>query len=780
MIETHATSAYRYPLLIKHLWHTPLRCNPGQEIVSTNGMRYDYATLYSRIDKLASGLAALGVKAGDTVAVMDWDNHRYLECFFAIPMMGAILHTINVRLSPEQILFTINHAQDDVILVHADFITVIDQIKGRFDRPVKLVYLSEKTDFDLPKSCMVEYESMLETARGEFEFDDFDENTPATTFYTTGTTGEPKGVFYSHRQLVLHTLALIAGLGSADNNNRFHRGDVYMPITPMFHVHAWGLPYAATLMGVKQVYPGRYEPARLLGLIKSEGVTFSHCVPTILHMLLTAPEVGRVDLSNWKVIIGGAALSKGLALAAAEKSISTFAAYGMSETCPFVTAANLSGLDQVTTDEASLARRCKTGQPTVLVDLRVVDADMNDIPRGGAVTGEIVTRTPWLTQGYTGNPAASETLWNGGYMHTGDVGYIDDEGSLHITDRMKDAIKSGGEWISSLELEDIVSRCDGVAEVAAFGIPDARWGERPMIVVVKADQALTEEDIRSAVEAEVAQGRLSKWAIPERIEFADKLPKTSVGKMDKKVMRIIHGPLAHTEPASIGLLRLIQEQLRQRESHSPGVAEVLTGLNRHLDGSHTALEENPVLPADRAGLLDQSIAGIVEPSLQPLAERIKLARNRLTWRVDYGLFYPEEADVGQAYLDGNMHCELIGPNGCVFRDNDFSLGLFMLAPATFYRDHDHAAPELYFNLTGPCGWRFDKGIWQDFGAGSLVWNPEGLAHAMRTYEQPFLSMYSWTSNADSLCRVVPADDWQEIEAQLASPESNLKIEKTKL
>ena len=541
MIETHATSAYSYPLLVKHLWHTPLRCNPDQEIVSASGMRYDYATLYSRIGKLASGLEALGVEAGDTVAVMDWDNHRYLECFFAIPMMAATLHTINVRLSPEQILYTINHAEDDVILVHADFIALIDQIKGRFERPVKLVYLSEENDFDLPESCTIEYESMLETSGGEFEFVDFDENTPATTFYTTGTTGDPKGVFFSHRQLVLHTLALITGLGSADNNNRFHRGDVYMPITPMFHVHAWGLPYAATLMGVKQVYPGRYEPARLLELIQSEDVTFSHCVPTILQMLLTAPEVEQIDLSNWKVIIGGAALSKGLALAAAEKGISAFAAYGMSETCPFVTVANLSGIDEVTTDEVSIARRCITGKPTALVDLRVVDADMNDIPRGGAVTGEIVTRTPWLTQGYTGDSVTSEALWDGGYLHTGDVGYIDDEGSLHITDRMKDVIKSGGEWISSLELEDIISRCDGVAEVAAFGIADLRWGERPMVVIVKADQALVEVDIRSAVEAEVTGGRLSKWAIPERIVFVDDLPKTSVGKMDKKVLRIIYG-----------------------------------------------------------------------------------------------------------------------------------------------------------------------------------------------------------------------------------------------
>ena len=536
MIETHAASAYYYPLLIKHLWHTPLNNNPQQEIVSGESKRFSYLELFRRVNRLAAGLTNLGVTSGKTIGVMDWDNHRYLECFFAIPMMGAVLHTINVRLSPEQILYTINHAEDDVILVHGDFLPIVEQIKDRFERPTTLIFLRED-DSALPEICAVEYEAMLETANDTFPFEDFDENQTATTFYTTGTTGDPKGVYYSHRQLVLHTLGMMAGLGAGPNNNRFHRGDVYMPITPMFHVHAWGVPYAATLMGVKQVYPGRYDPGLLLKLIEKESVTFSHCVPTILHMLLTAPEAEQIDLSNWKVIIGGSAMPKGLAMAAAEKGVSAFTAYGMSETCPFVSTADMASIDGVSTDDTEIAKRCKTGKPTVMVDLRVVDADMNDIARGGDVTGEVIVRTPWLTQGYTRNPEGSETLWEGGYMHTGDVGYLDESGSLHITDRMKDVIKSGGEWISSLELEDIVSRCDGVGEVAAFGIPDERWGERPMLVVVKSDESLDVEEIRRAVQVEVDQGRLSKWAIPDRVEFVDALPKTSVGKMDKKIMR---------------------------------------------------------------------------------------------------------------------------------------------------------------------------------------------------------------------------------------------------
>ncbi|MGD8348483.1 MAG: fatty acid--CoA ligase [Gammaproteobacteria bacterium] len=540
MIETHASSAYSYPLLIRHLWHAPMTCNPRQEIVSGD-TRYDYGALYARVERLAGGLASLGIGKGDTVAVMNWDDHRYLECFFAIPMLGAVLHTVNVRLAPEQILYTINHAGDDAILVHADFVPLIEQIADRIERPLKLVYLGDQPGAEPPAGYGGEYESLLAAADDGFEFEDFDENTPATTFYTTGTTGDPKGVFYSHRQLVLHTLGLVAGLGSADNDNRFHRGDIYMPITPMFHVHAWGMPYAATLMGLKQVYPGRYEPDRLLKLIEREGVTFSHCVPTILHMLLAAPEAADIDLSGWKVVIGGSAMPRGLALAAAQRGIAAFTGYGLSETCPVLTTADMSGSVEVTTDDASIARRCVTGQPMPMVDLRVVDAQMNDLPRGKEHCGEVVVRSPWLTQGYTGDEDGSAALWNSGYLHTGDVGYLDEDGSLHITDRIKDVIKSGGEWISSLQLEDVVSRCDGVAEVAAIGIPDDRWSERPLILVVRSDPGLEADSLMGAIRAEVERGQLSDWAVPARVEFVDALPRTSVGKLDKKAMREIFG-----------------------------------------------------------------------------------------------------------------------------------------------------------------------------------------------------------------------------------------------
>ena len=543
MKQTHASSAYAYPLLIHQLWHTPMSTNPEQQIVSGTQRRFSYRELRARVARLASGLTSIGVKPGDTIAVMDWDNHRYLECFFAVPMIAAVLHTINVRLSPEQILYTINHAEDDIILLHADFVPIIEQIRDRIENSPRFIFLSDTPDAALPEFCSEQYEALLQAGDAAHAFQDFDENTVATTFYTTGTTGDPKAVFYTHRQMVLHTLALVAGLASADSSSRVHRGDVYMPITPMFHVHAWGIPYAATLLGMKQVYPGRYDPERLLKLIETERVSFSHCVPTILHMLLSAPGAEEIDLSGWKVIVGGAALPQGLARMATQRGINLFTGYGMSETGPIMTIADMTGTHAVDPD-ADVAARCKTGKPIPMVDLRVVDADMRDIARGGSLTGEVIVRAPWLTQGYAGNPQGSEELWQGGYLHTGDVGYLDEGGSLMITDRMKDVIKSGGEWLSSLELENVVSACASVAEVAAFGISDERWGERPMLAIVGSPGASREKivsDAGASIQAGIDAGQFPKWALPERIEVLDELPKTSVGKLDKKRLRALYG-----------------------------------------------------------------------------------------------------------------------------------------------------------------------------------------------------------------------------------------------
>jgi len=532
-------SAYDYPLLIKNLLFCPVVDAPEQEIVYRGTFRYTYRDLHQRVKRLANALTSLGVKPGDTVAVMDWDSHRYLECFFAVPMIGAVLHTINVRLSPEQILYTIDHAEDDFLLVNSEFLPILEQIRGRMDTVKGFVLLNDEAHQPTTSIPFCgEYEALLAAAAPAFDFADFDENTRATTFYSTGTTGMPKGVYFSHRQLVLHTLGVLGVLGSALGHGRFHRQDVYMPITPMFHVHAWGVPYVATMLGVKQVYPGRYVPDLLLELIEKEGVTFSHCVPTIMHMLLKHPHARRMDLSGWKVIIGGAALSRALCLEAMGRGIDVFTGYGMSETCPILTLAHLTPEMLELSPEEQAVIRCKTGRSLPLVDLRVVDAGLKEQPRDNASPGEIVVRAPWLTQGYLKDHKASEKLWEGGYLHTGDVAVRDELGYVRITDRSKDIIKVAGEWVSSLELEDIIAHHQAVSEVAVIGIADEKWGERPLALVVpRPDSLLSEKDISRLVKEYADKGLVNKQVVLLKVRFVESIDKTSVGKVSKVTLR---------------------------------------------------------------------------------------------------------------------------------------------------------------------------------------------------------------------------------------------------
>ncbi len=531
--------AYPYPLLIKSLLVSSLATTPDQEIVYRELRRHSYRDFYERVCRLAAALEALGVKRGDTVAIMDWDSHRYLEAFFAVPMMGAVLQTVNVRLNPEQILYTFNHARPKVALVNSEFFDVLGVIHDRLESVETFVLISdEPAPPQAPVAMAGEYEALLKAAKPTYDFPDFDENTRATTFYTTGTTGLPKGVYFSHRQLVLHTLAETVAMALSPSQGRLHRGDVYMPITPMFHVHAWGFPYAATMAGLKQVYPGRYAPDALMRLKAKEGVTFSHCVPTILHMMLTHPEAAAHDLSGWKVIIGGSALSSGLAEQALARGIDVFTGYGMSETCPILTLAHLKPAAQASGDKA-VATRVKTGMPIPLVDLRIVDPDMNDVVHDGKASGEIVVRAPWLTQGYFKNPDASRDLWAGGYLHTNDIATIDGEGYVQVTDRLKDVIKTGGEWVSSLEVEDILSQHPAVSETAVIAVRDSKWGERPkaLVVLKSGIDTATPDDIRSFVKTFADRGIISKFAVPSDIVFVPSLTKTSVGKLNKKALR---------------------------------------------------------------------------------------------------------------------------------------------------------------------------------------------------------------------------------------------------
>jgi fatty-acyl-CoA synthase len=532
-------SAYEYPLLIKQLFLAPLGNNPNQEIVYRDQLTITYKTWQERVHRLANALTAIGVKQGSTVAVMDWDSHRYLEAYYAVPMMGAVLHTINVRLSPEQMVYTIEHAEDDVILCHVDFLPLLETIKGRIFDGRKFILIDEGGEvFKHHFQFEGEYEKMLAEASPEFDFPEFDENTRATTFYTTGTTGLPKGVYFSHRQLVLHTLTTTVALTSTSVQGRFHRESVYMPITPMFHVHAWGVPYVATFLGTKQVYPGKYIPAMLLKLLETHKVTFSHCVPTILNMLLKDPASQKVDLSHWTCVIGGAALPKSVAVEALKRGIDVFSGYGMSETCPVLSLAQLTEEDLDLSLEEQADIRCRTGRPIGMAQVRVVDPEGKNVPFDDKTSGEIVVRSPYLTQGYLKDHVHSEKLWEGGWLHTNDVACVNHNGSIRITDRTKDVIKVGGEWLSSLEIEDVIAKLEGVSEVAVIGCPDVNWGEVPLAIVVpKENMVFDDWDIIQIVKASVDSGVLPREAITLKVQKTEVIDKTGVGKINKVALR---------------------------------------------------------------------------------------------------------------------------------------------------------------------------------------------------------------------------------------------------
>jgi fatty-acyl-CoA synthase len=540
-MDPYPQAGGEYRLLIKHLLDRPLNWAPDERIIYRDIRELSYREFHERVGRLSTLLHRLGVRPGDRVGVIDWDSHRYLEFFFAVPMVGAVLHTVNPRLSPEQLLFTINHAEDHVLFLHPDFLPLIEPLAKRCETIRHFVLLSDRGE-EPQTSIRFEgdYEKLLPNCPAATQFPDLPENTVATLFYTTGTTGDPKGVFFTHRQLVLHTLTAGFALAVTPDPCGFGYRDVYMPLTPMFHVHAWGVPYIATVAGVRQVYPGRYEPHLLLQLVERHRVTLSHCVPTLLQMLLHHPEAARIDLSGWKVIIGGAALPQALAQAAMSRGIRIAQGYGMSETCPIIALSSYKPGIAEAPEPTRLGVLARAGFPLPLVRARIADPTGHPMPPGREHIGELVLQAPWLTPGYYKQQDKSETLWEHGWLHTGDLAYLDEDGYIRITDRLKDVIKIGGEWISSLDLEGVLGQHDAVKEVAVIGIPDPKWDERPLALVVLRQplaHPVTPKDLAHFVHKFIDTGLLHKRAILTQIEFVDALPRTSVGKFDKKSLR---------------------------------------------------------------------------------------------------------------------------------------------------------------------------------------------------------------------------------------------------
>jgi fatty-acyl-CoA synthase len=516
-----------FPLTIRHLLDANIRSAADQTIGYRDTIRYDYRELRRRIARLASALSSIGVKQGTTVAILDWDSHRYLEHYFAVPMMGAVLQTANIRLSPEQLRYTLAHAGAEVVLVHADFWPLIDAMRA--DLPnVRAIIAIDDEGTQAPDWMVGHYEALLEQADPDYPFEDFDEDAIATLFYTSGTTGLPKQVCFSHRQLVLHTLALGAALGGRKGVG-MRDGDVYMPLTPMFHVHAWGMPYLATMLGLKQIYPGRYEVDAILRWQAEEGVTFSHGVPTVLQMVLAGAAKQERRLDGWQMMVGGSALTRELADAARATGMIIACGYGMSETGPVIS------LGEESDDPYSTIR---SGKPIPLVSAEIVTEDMSALPADDIVQGELVLRAPWLTPCYPGDEEASAALWRGGWLHTQDIATIDAGGSIQIRDRIKDVIKTGGEWLSSLTLEDLIGDHPDVLEVAVVGVPDPKWQERPIaIVVARAGTAPTRDSINDLLKASVERGSISRYALVDDVLIVSALPKTSIGKIDKKALR---------------------------------------------------------------------------------------------------------------------------------------------------------------------------------------------------------------------------------------------------
>jgi fatty-acyl-CoA synthase len=534
-------AAYNFQLLLKFLLEHGVAWAPNQEIIYRNQVRYTYKQMYLRVLKLASALESIGVGKNTVVGVMEWDSHRYLEMYFGIPGLGAVLHTINPRLAVENIIYTMQKAEDEVVIFHEDFLPLVEQIRQRIGSVKKYILISDKGEMPDIQVVDVEYEQMLKDVSPLDELPDLDENSQATLSFTSGTTGNPKGVCFTHRQLVLHTLSGWSSAAILGNYGGLGKHDVYMPLTPMFHAHAWGVPYWATLYGLKQVYPGKYDPEQIAKLVIDEKVTFSHCVPTIVQMVVDAAEANDLDFGGWKIITGGARLPKGLAISASKWGIKLTGGYGLSESCPFIVLANLRPFMEEDWDQdKKLDVSVKTGFTMPLVKARVVTPEGQDVPADGNTTGEIVLRCPWLTPGYYKDPENSEKLWEGGWMHTGDVANVDEYGYLQIVDRLKNIIKSGGEWIVSMEIENMLSLHEDVKESALIGIPDEKWGERPLAIIVPQQDAhdrITADVLKKHLMKFVDDGVIMKWAVPGHYVFVEEMPKTSVGKIDKQELR---------------------------------------------------------------------------------------------------------------------------------------------------------------------------------------------------------------------------------------------------
>ncbi len=520
------------PLLISSLLERANLLFPAKEIITRtpSGLhRYTYADLHRRARRLANALAGLGVKAGDRVGTFAWNSYRHLELYLGVPSSGAVLHTLNIRLFPEQITFIVNHAEDKVVFVDDSCLPLLEPHAPALNTVRAFVVMG---DGPLPKTSLApvyRYEDLLAEASEDFTWPVLDENTAAGMCYTSGTTGNPKGVVYSHRALVLQCYAQAMA-----DTFALSEADRVLSVVPMFHANAWGLPFSSTMVGATQVYPGAQPtPRDLAQLIQDLRVTVTAGVPTVLLGILQLLEQETFDLSSLRAVpCGGSAVPEALLARYDAIGINVVQAWGMTETSPLATLSRLRSSMTGLSPEQQRAIRARQGMPVPGVELRVVDDAGTPLPWDGRSVGELQVRGPWITAGYY-NDERSADAFQDGWFRTGDVVNIDADGYMQITDRAKDVIKSGGEWISSVELENTLIGHPAVLEAAVIGLPHPRWAERPLAcVVLRQDKTATREELIAWLEPLVA-----KFWLPNDVVFVETLPKTSVGKLAKRELR---------------------------------------------------------------------------------------------------------------------------------------------------------------------------------------------------------------------------------------------------